>query len=111
MRYPLCNRTVTIYRYDQGNVQRYVVSGCFYRWQICQEEKNEGIRQDTKSLLVIPGEAFMPQVGDRVFDGIGPEAVNWEAFLPALVSGLSELNYVTPQYWQGKICHTESGRR
>lgn len=111
MRYPLCNRTVTIYRYTNGEIWRQVVSGCFYRWQICQEENAEGIRLDTKSLLVIPGEACIPQVGDRVFEGIGPELVNWEEFLPALVPGLSELNYVAPQYWQGKICHIESGRK
>lgn len=111
MRYPLCNRTVTIYRRVGDAVQRQTVDGCFYRWKVCQEETEEGIRQDTQCLLVIPGEGFMPQVGDRVFDGIGPESVNWEDFLPVLVPGLSELNYVAPQYWQGKLCHTESGRK
>ncbi len=111
MHYPLCDRTVTVYRLCDGAVHRHIVHSCFYRWQICQQENEVGIRQDTKCLLVIPGDRFLPQVGDRVFDGIGPNSVNWEEFLPVSVPGLSELNYVAPQYWQGKLCHTESGRK
>ena len=111
MRYPLCDRTVTVYRLEQGSVRRFVVEKCFYRYETKLAEENAGLRMDRKCLLVVPGNHFIPQVGDRVFDGIGPETVEWNSFLPVFVESLTELNYAAPQYWLGKHCHTEAGRK
>ena len=52
--------------------------------------------------------AFCP--GDRIYDGVGPEQVVWESFLPVNVPGLSELAYATPWYWEGEYSHWEAGR-
>ena len=111
MRYPLCNRTVTVYRKTGDGVSRQVVNNCFYRYETAMTENEEGLRLNRTCLLVVPGDSFVPRVGDRVFDGIGPEQVDWQQLLPPLVEGLSELNYAEPQYWLGKHCHTEAGRR
>ena len=104
---PLCNQTVTLYRHTAIGVERRVITGCFYSWQ--REVTAEGLEQ-TGFLLVLPPEASV-QIGDRVFDGIGPEAVAWEAFLPVNTPGLSQVAYVKPCYFQGKLHHTEAGRK
>lgn len=104
---PLCTQTVTLYRSAPAGVERRVVTGCFYQWQ--QEETAEGLEQ-TEFLLVLPaGEKV--QIGDRVYDGIGPEQVAWETFLPVNTPGLSQVAYVKPCYFQGKLHHTEAGRK
>ena len=110
MRYPLCDQTVTVYRQDQG-VQRFVVEGCFYRHREALVEIAEGVRREKTCLLVVPGEKFLPRVGDRICAGVGPEQVEWESLLPVYVPTLTELNYVEPQYWMGNICHIEAGRK
>lgn len=111
MQYPLCNQTVTLYRKTGEGVLRQVIPNCFYRWELLRQETDRGIWDDTRCLLVIPGDDPIPRVDDRIFQGVGPENVDWETFLPVNVPGLSQLNYVAPQYWQGKHCHTEAGRK
>lgn len=111
MRYPLCDRTVTVYRQENGQIYRFLVEGCFYRHQEKLTETEEGLRHERTCLFVVPGENFLPRVGDRVYDGIGPETVDWETFLPVSIQGLGELNYVAPQYWMGAVCHIEAGRK
>lgn len=111
MRYPLCDQTVTLYRQEQGVARRFVVEGCFYRHQEEMTETDSGLRLERKCLLVVPGEKFLPRVGDRVFAGIGPEEVDWDSFLPVFVETLTELNYVAPQHWMGAVCHIEAGRK
>ena len=106
MVYPLCDRTVTLYRKCGDGVKRWVLEGCFYRYedQITEE------RFDRKFVLVYPGaEEICP--GDRVFDGVGPEQVVWAEFLPIRVPGLSEAAYASAGHWQGKIVHWEAGRK
>ena len=104
--YPLCDRTVTVYRNENGQVNRRVLTGCFYRYEDVLTED----RFTRKFLLIRPGaEAFRP--GDRIFEGIGPEQVDWERFLPVAVPGLSEAAYATPWHWQGEIAHWEAGRK
>ena len=101
---PLCDRTVTVYRKEGDRVTRTVVQGCFYQYE-------DVLGEDTfqrKCLLIRPGaEGFRP--GDRVLDGVGPEEVSWEGFLPVNVPGLSELSYATPWYWAGEYSHWEAG--
>lgn len=107
---PQFSQTVTLYRSTAEGITRQVLDGCFYSWQTAQTEDAQGVRQQTKFLLVIPGGGdILP--GDRVFDGIGPETVDWERFLPVNVVGLSQVAYVTPCYFGSVLCHTEAGRR
>ena len=107
MENPLCTQTVSIYSNTPAGVSRRVVSGCFYHWQ--RQQTPEGL-EDTTSLMVLPaGETV--QIGDRVYDGIGPEQVVWETFLPVNTPGLSQINYVTPYYFQGQLHHVEAGRK
>ena len=104
--YPLCDRTVTLYRRTAAGAERRVLKGCFYRF----EDMADGERFVRKFLLIWPGaEEIRP--GDRVFDGIGPEQVVWEDFLPVNVPGLSEAAYAAPWHWAGKIAHWEAGRK
>ena len=51
------------------------------------------------------------EIGDRVYDGIGPETVVWEQFLPINTPGLSQVAYVMPCYFRGALHHMEAGRK
>ena len=110
MMLPQFCQTVTLYRNAPEGITRQVLQGCFYSWRIEQTEDAQGVRQQTKFLLVIPGGCDI-RPGDRVFDGIGPERVDWARFLPVNVAGLSQVAYVTPCYFGSVLCHTEAGRR
>ena len=104
---PLCSQTVTIYRSTPAGITRRVVGGCFYQWQ--RQITTDGL-EETKFLLVLPPEETV-QPGDRVYDGVGPQQVAWEQFLPVNTPGLSQIAYVTPYYFQGRLHHTEAGRK
>ena len=104
--YPLCTQTVTLYRPVGNTVERRVLYGCFYRY----EDIAENDRFLRKFLLIRPG-AVEIRPGDRVFDGIGPEQVVWEKFLPICVPGLSEVDYAAPWRVDGQIVHWEAGRK
>ena len=105
----LQDRTVTVYHLGETSVERRVLEGCFYQYQSVREERPEGIYEETKFLLLIPGlDEIVP--GDRVYDGVGPEEVDWAVFLPVNVPGLSQAAYVT-RYNTGPLCHTEAGRK
>ena len=110
MQYPVCQATVTVYRKEETGVTRFLVENCLYRYETKLEETDRGLFLDRSCLLVVPGCDFIPKVGDKVMAGIGPENLGWEELLPALMDSLAELNYVRPQYWLGKHCHTEAGR-
>ena len=109
--YPFCNQTVTCYRLENGKVRRQVLENCFYRWQDTQVSGESGDRFVRKCLLIHPGVTQMVFPGDRVMPGIGPEVTDWENFLPVNTAGLSQIVYATPWYWEGKISHTEAGRK
>ena len=104
---PLCDRTVTIYRREAGVVSRRVAAGCFYRWEDSRQEDGGGLAFHRKFLLIQPGaEEIRP--GDRVYDGIGPELVDWEQFLPENVPGLSVVANAGPRYFDGKLVHYQA---
>lgn len=107
---PQFSQTVTLYRKTSQGLTRQVLEGCFYSWQKEQTEDERGVQEKTRFLLVIPGKCDI-RPGDRVFDGVGPEAVDWETFLPVTVPGLCQVAYVTPCYFGSVLCHTEAGRR
>ena len=103
--YPMCNQTVTLYRRVGDTVQRRVLHGCFYRY----EDRLSQDRFVRRFTLICPGiQDVLP--GDRVFDGIGPEQVDWESFLPVNVPGLAEAAFAGPWHLGGKVVHWEAGR-
>lgn len=105
----LHDRTVTVYHPGEDGTQRRVLEGCFYQYQSVRQESAEGGCEERAFLLLIPGlDPIAP--GDRVFDGVGPEDVDWAAFLPVNVPGLSQAAYVT-RYDVGPLRHTEAGRK
>ena len=110
--YSLCRQTVTQYRLENGGVMRKLLEGVRYEYGVSQVTDERGRHQETKCLLIVPGEADL-QPGDRIYDGAGPvmDAGQWNHFLPVTVKGLSEINYVTPWFWDGQLCHTEAGRK
>ena len=109
--YPLCDQVVTVYGLLDGKLTRRVLENVYYAWEDIRQETQEGIRLDRRFLLIVPGACQQVFPGDRVFDGIGPEAVDWEAFLPATVPGLSQVDYARVWRWDGRIVHTEAGRK
>ena len=107
---PLCTQTVTLYRRQNNAVQRRVVTGCYYDWKLISTNAPEGQRRDTAFLLILPpGESVQP--GDRIYDGIGPENVDWQTFLPSMVQGLSQATWVRPCYVGSSLHHTEAGNQ
>lgn len=110
MDYSLCDQTVTLYRRRGENITRQVVENAHYAYERRQVTDQYGTREETAFLLVIPGEVEL-QPGDRVYDGIGPEIVDWDGFTPVAVEGLSQAEYVRVWRWQGKACHTTAGRK
>lgn len=111
--YRFCDRTVTVYRLENGHVHRTVMQGCYYFWQVQQVCDLYGTRQETKFLLIVPGQDRPVQVGDRIYDGVGPEITpeEWPGFLPVTVPGLGQVAYVRPIWWDGRITHTEAGNQ
>lgn len=109
--YSLCDRTVTVYRMEQEGLRRLVVQGCHYSYEDILEHGAAGERLERKFLLVMPGAQQRVFAGDRIYDGVGPEQVDWEDFLPASVPGLSIVQYARVHRWQGDICHCEAGRK
>lgn len=104
--YSLCDRVVTLYRRVGDTVERRVLENCFYRY----EDRVAQGKFVRKFLLIHPGaEELRP--GDRVFEGVGPETVSWEEFLPVNVPGLSQVAYAAPWHWDGRIAHWEAGRK
>lgn len=108
--YSLCRQTVTVYRLRDGEVERTVVENAWLDMRTEQETDVSGKQHSVKLSLILPGRtALFP--GDRVYAGVGPEvtAGQWQSFVPVLVPGLGELQYVRPCFWEGQQCHVEAG--
>lgn len=113
LEYPLCDRTVTVYRWEDGRVQRQVVDNCYYHYTYKQVTDMYGTRQDTGFLLIMPGSSQRVFVGDRIYDGVGPQITEaqWPTFLPVNVPGLGQVSYVNPVFWNGTVTHVEAGNK
>ena len=109
--YSLCCQTVTLYRKTGEGITRVVLPGCYLSRQLAMPQTDYGKSMEKKFLLIIPGNTCPPQPGDRVYDGIGPDTVDWQVFLPAAVPELLEVSYVKPCCWDGEIVHWEAGYR
>ena len=111
MDYSLCCQTVTVYRMEKGQLQRRVLEGCHYEYEDHLVQDVPGGRLERRFLLIVPGTEQRVFLGDRIYDGIGPEGVDWCAFLPVNVPGLSQVAYVRPCWWGSEVCHIEAGRK
>lgn len=106
LNYSLCNQTVTLYGIREGNMLRQILENCHFAVEAGQKAENYGKSRLSKFLLIIPGDVDL-QPGDRVYDGIGPEDVNWQTFVPAFTDGLYEIGRVKKQLWEGEVTHVE----
>lgn len=113
MDYPLCHQTVTLYRIGNGGVTRQVINGCYYEKSRVLEVRDLGLQQETKFLLILPGQLQQVFVGDKVYFGIGPEikVEQWARFSSATDAKVGEVAYATPYFRNGRLCHTEAGRK
>ena len=110
MNHPLCRQRVTLYRKTGSAVTRTVVEDCFYTWQDCLTEEDNGRRFQRKCLLIAPCEVLP---GDRVTEGVGPviSAQEWAGFIPVNVPTLSEVAYAEAYCFGDKLHHYEAGRK
>ena len=105
--YSLCDRTVTVYRNENGKITRQVAENC-HLWETVSTPMESGGKSMEKTFrLIIPGD-FPLRPGDRVYGGIGPETVDWQRFLPALVPQVYEIGAVRPCFWDGELTHWEA---
>lgn len=109
--YSLCDQTVTVYRMENGQLQRQVIDGCHYAWEDVLSQELPGQRLDRRFLLIVPGNVQRVFPGDRIYHGVGPEEVDWKVFLPVNVPALGEVQYARACWWGGDICHVEAGRK
>lgn len=114
--YSLCNMTVTVYRYDNGNVSRRVCRHVYFEdKQLTLTQERTGDAEKSSFLLVIPSDRKAVNVGDKVFVGVGPQvpaedvAQWWRAFIPSKVDGLVVVRNVALRRWNGVVVHTEAG--
>ena len=109
--YGLCDQTVTVYRKTGEEILRKVAERCHLSCKYRTATEHYGKSMEKKFLLIIPGGEFRPEPGDRVYGGIGPETVDWDRFIPALVPELYEISFVNPCFWEGKVVHWEAGHK
>ena len=110
--YRMCNQTVTVYRKEGDQYTRTVYDRAFLDHKKTQTVDKTGSKEANSFLLVIPGAVQSVFVGDKVYDGVGPEIADreaWAAFIPAKVPGLVVVSYVDAKKWNGTIVHTEAG--
>ena len=108
MEYPMCDRTVTVYRLTDGKVVRQILHGCYL--QMTEGRLPGDERPVREFLLVIPGAEQRVFPGDRVVPGEGPVVTEsgWATFLPVGVEQLLVVGKVRLLYWDGCLCHTEA---
>ena len=110
--YRLCNQTVTVYHKECDSYTRTVYDKAFLDYRKTQTVDRTGSKEANSFLLVIPGNSQAVFVGDKVYDGIGPEIADreaWAAFIPAKEPGVVVVSYADPKKWNGQIVHTEAG--
>lgn len=110
--YRLCNQTVTVYHKEQDTITRSVYNRAFLDWKKTQTVDKTGSKEANSFLLVIPGSTQTVFVGDKIFDGEGPEISDqaaWREFIPSKVPGVVVVSYADPKKWGNVIVHTEAG--
>ena len=111
--YRLCDQTVTVYHWDgQDAYTRTVIKNAFFDWRKNRNVEKTGSTEANSFLLVIPGSVNPLAVGDKVYQGEGPEVSTreaWAQFIPSKVPGLVVVKYIDPKYWRGQLVHVEAG--
>lgn len=105
MDYPLCNRTVTVYRKVGDEIHRYEYEGCHLQNKAVLVRDHFGTFLKWEFLLIVPGDRQV-MVGDRVVAGIGKTHREWEK-----LNGAMSVGYAKPYILDGKICHWEAGSK
>ena len=98
----LCDRVVTLYRPRKGQVLRQVTKAFYHYKDVWTQE-----RFNREFLLVLPEDISL-QPGDRIFDGVGPETVTWELFLPVEQPGLSQVRKAQCFRFRDQFHHWEA---
>lgn len=109
--YDKCNQTVTVYH---QNADKTIIRTVYEKNSFLDFRKNENVEKIGSTevnsfLLVIHSSTTTLYNQDKVFLGVGPEAIDWASFIPTKVAGLVVIKYVDPKYWQGTQCHVEAG--
>lgn len=110
--YRMCTQTVTVYHKNGNEYIRTVHKRAFLDHKKTQTVDKTGSKEANAFLLVIPGAVQSVFVGDKVYDGVGPEIADrdaWLNFIPVNVPGLVVVSYADPKKWNGQIVHTEAG--
>lgn len=110
--YSLCDQTVTVYHKEDQKYTRTVYDRAFLDHRKTQTVDRTGSKEANSFLLVIPSTSQAVFVGDKVYDGIGPEIADreaWAEFIPTKVPGLVVVSYADVKKWNGTIVHTEAG--
>lgn len=108
----LCRQTVTVYHKEGEEYIRKVYSKAFLDHKKTQSVDKIGSKEVNSFLLVIPGDSQTVFVDDKVYDGVGPEIADreaWAAFIPSKVPGLVVVKYADCKKWGDTVVHTESG--
>lgn len=109
LNYGLCRQTVTVYQKRGEEILRKLSEGSYFSASVSTPTEPYGKSRVKKFLLIIPGEEITLRPGDRIFAGIGPEEVQWQAFVPAAVPEVFEVTFAKPCYWEGELSHWEAG--
>ncbi len=100
----LLKQTVTVYRADGT---RRVLEHC----QLCVKKALKtdhlGTENRDRFTLIVRGQHDL-RPGDRLMEGMGPETVDWAAFLPEK-GNVYRIDYVQPFFWNGQVSHMEAG--
>ena len=109
--FSLCQQTVTLYHYDDGEITRVEYTKAYFEETDKQETSTTGESGKTEHLVVIPGEITCVP-GDKVFLGSGayPEGDSarwWRLFIPAKVPQVVIVRSVSQRHWLGKPSHIE----
>ena len=108
----LCRQAVTVYRKEGEEYIHKVHDKAFLDHKKTQTVDKTGSKEANSFLLVIPGDSQTVFVGDKVYDGIGPEISTpeqWRDFVPVKVPGLVVVKYADCKKWGDTIVHTEAG--
>lgn len=110
--YSLCNQSVTVYHYDNGEITRTEYEKAYFEATEKQELDQRGESGKTEHLIVIPGNTRDFYEGDKVYLGIGeyPEgdaARWWRNFIPAKNRDVVVIRSVSFRRWQNAVVHVE----
>lgn len=106
--YSLCDRCVTVYHRQAGEVTRVVAENGYFSGSVTRKVDGSGVHLQKAFTLILPRPQVTVWPGDRVYEGVGPviTAQQWDGFLPATEPLLWQAETVQPFYWEGELCHT-----